>query len=282
MRLNPGTRFGRYEIVGLLGAGGMGEVYHATDTHLRRPVAIKILPPGATRDGESRARFRREAKAIAALRHPNICVLHDAADIDGVDFLVMEFLEGETLEQRLRRGPLQWGQLLRHANEIVSALAAAHAQGIVHRDLKPGNIMLTATGARLLDFGLAKPQIGIGASDASTQVASLSVTGAIMGTPGYMAPEQLQGRDADPRSDIFALGAILYEMATGRKAFPGSTPASLIAAVLTHDPDADALEAMRLPPTFTSLVMTCLAKDPSQRWQSAVDVAHAIRHPLDA
>jgi len=281
MRLASGTRFGRYEIVAPLGAGGMGEVYRAHDSRLNRSVAIKILPVEVATDPEFRARFRREAEILAALKHPHICVLYDVADFDGVDCLVMELLEGETLADRLRHGPLPFGEALRWAIEIVSGLEAAHRQGINHRDLKPGNIMITPTGAKLLDFGLAKPRrvIGAGAQPDALTVEAALVTGrgAILGTLGYMAPEQLEGHEADARSDIFALGAILYEMTTGKRAFEGESQASLIAAILTGEPAVAALDERRAPPLFKKIVLKCLATDAEKRWQSAQDLGDALR-----
>ena len=239
MTLSSGTRLGRYEVISLLGAGGMGEVYLARDSTLSRTVAIKVLASGGGVNGDSRARFRREAMAIAGLQHPNICVLHDVVEDDGIDFLVMEHLEGETLAMRLAQGPLPLHEALRLAREIGSGLAAAHRQGVVHRDLKPANVMLTvkssarAATAKLLDFGLAKTQAGLDSVHTRTAITS---PGFVVGTMAYMSPEQMEGREADARSDIFALGAILYEMTTGKRA--------------SSDPTTTALDRGSAPPLF--------------------------------
>ncbi|SPE36184.1 hypothetical protein SBA6_520010 [Candidatus Sulfopaludibacter sp. SbA6] len=241
MPLPNGTRLGPYEIAALLGAGGMGEVYRARDSRLDRTVALKVLSADLRERPEERAgliaRFEREARAVAALNHPHICALYDIGQDHGIDFLGMEYLEGETLAERLTRGALPVDQLLRYAIQIADAIERAHRQGLVHRDLKPGNIMLTKTGAKLLDFGLAKtvsvfkPASG----ETATLTRALSADGAILGTLQYMPPEQLEGKEADARSDIFAFGAVLYEMATGSRAFEASSQASLIAAILERD-----------------------------------------------
>src|SRR5215203_6169894 len=238
MSLSPGARLGPYEIVSPAGAGGMGEVYRARDTRLDRTVALKVLPPDLTNDPAARQRFEREARAVAALSHPHICTLHDIGQQDGTDFLVMEYLDGETLAARLARGKLPLDQALQYGIQIADALAAAHKAGIVHRDLKPGNIMLTKSGAKLLDFGLAKPGVQIAASGITQLVTEgpLTAAGTLLGTLHYMAPEQLQGAEADTRTDVFGFGCVLYEMITGRRAFGGDTPASVIAAVLEHAP----------------------------------------------
>src|SRR6201981_2612225 len=225
MPLAPGTRLGPYEIIAPLGSGGMGEVYRATDTRLGRDVAIKILPKELSADPVRRLRFEREAKTISGLNHPNICTLHDVGSQDGVDYLVMECVEGETLAKRLEKGPLPLEQTLKYGAQIAEALDKAHRNGIAHRDLKPGNIMLTKSGVKLLDFGLAKtsaPMVaGAGLSMLPTTPPSLTVQGTILGTFQYMAPEQLEGQEADARTDVFAFGALLYEMLTGRQAFEG-------------------------------------------------------------
>ena len=239
MTLESGSRLGHFEIVEPLGAGGMGEVYRAQDTRLDRTVAIKVLPEHLSESPELKQRLEREAKAISSLQHPNICTLHDIGSEDGVDFLVMEHLEGETLDHRLERGPLPLDELLTVGTTIADALDKAHRQGLVHRDLKPGNIMLTKTGAKLLDFGLAKGTALASDPTALTQsptVSPLTEAGMLVGTFQYMAPEQLEGQEADARSDIFAFGSVLYEMATGKRAFEGKTQASLIAAVLDREP----------------------------------------------
>ena len=273
MALEPGSQLGPYEIAAPLGAGGMGEVYRAPDTRLGRDVAIKILPAQYSADPEWRRRLDREARAISSLSHPNICPLFDVGHQDGVDFLVMELLEGETLAARLTRGPLPIDQVLRYGAEIASALAAAHRQGVVHRDLKPANVMLTRSGARLLDFGLAKPVApGTGAPIEVTASAPITAQGTLVGTYPYMAPEQIEGREVDARTDIFALGAVLYEMATGRRAFDGKTTASLIAAILERDPAPISSIHPLAPAALDDIVRGCLAKAPDDRWQTAHDV----------
>ena len=277
MTLPSGTRFGPYELVALLGAGGMGEVYKARDTRLDRTVAIKVLPQRGEADPDRRARLEREARAISALNHPNICTLYDVGDLAGSTYLVMEHLEGESLAQRLERGPLPLDQLLRVGIEIAEALERAHRQGIVHRDLKPANVMLTKTGAKLLDFGIAKAAVAAHAVDLTTPAGQptrtpLTAAGVIVGTLHYMAPEQLEAREIDARADIFALGALLYEMATGEHAFSGGSQASLIAAILEKQPPPLSTRLPMAPAELDRLVILCLAKDPDERWQSAHDV----------
>ena len=279
MTLSPGTTLGPYEVLSPIGAGGMGEVYKATDTRLDRTVAIKVLPEHVASDPDLKQRFEREAKTISSLNHPHICTLYDIGTQDGIDFLVMEYLEGGTLAHRLEKGALPLDQALKIAVEIADALDKAHRQGITHRDLKPGNIMLTKAGAKLLDFGLAKLKpTGIGTDSAlPTMSAGLTAEGAILGTLQYMAPEQLEGKEADARTDIFAFGAVVYEMATGQKAFEGKTQASLIAAIMTGDPrPISSLEPMS-PPALEQIVRTCLAKDPDDRWQSSGDLARQLK-----
>jgi len=275
MPLTPGTRLGPYEIVAPLGAGGMGEVYKGRDTRLDRSVAIKVLPANWVADPERRQRFEREAKAISSLNHPNICALYDVGDQDGMGYLVMEHLDGENLADRLARGPLPPDQLLRYAIEAASALDQAHRHGVVHRDLKPANIMITKAGIKLLDFGLAKMREK---SDTpvtetlATRTQALTTEGTLVGTFQYMAPEQLEGKEADVRTDIFAFGAVLYEMATARRAFEGKTQASVIAAILAGEPaPMTSLEAT-ISPAIDHVVRTCLAKDPDERRQSMHDV----------
>ena len=256
----------------------MGEVYKARDSRLDRSVAIKVLPPHRSSSPEARQRFEQEARTVSRLSHPHICALFDVGRQGEDDFLVMELLEGETLQDRLRRGPLPLDQALRCGVEIASALHAAHRQGIVHRDLKPGNVMLTRSGVKLLDFGLAKaitPLVGgSGAGELETAQAAPDLTreGTLLGTLPYMAPEQIEGRAADARTDVFALGAVLYEMATGRKAFAESTQAALAAAILTGEPKAMSSLQPTTPPALDRLVRACLAKDPDARWQTAHDV----------
>jgi eukaryotic-like serine/threonine-protein kinase len=273
MPLTAGARLGPFEIGAPLGQGGMGEVYRARDARLGRDVALKILPSHVASDPEWRARLEREARALSSLSHPHICHLYDIGHHDGIDFLVMEYLEGETLDARLRRGPLPMPQVLRHGAEIAAALQAAHRTGLVHRDLKPGNIMLTRAGARLLDFGLAKPvrsPITPGVSAAT--MAPLTTEGTVVGTSQYMSPEQVEGREADARSDIFALGAVLHEMATGARAFDGRSAASAMAAVLERDPPPVSSLQPLAPAALDDVVRGCLAKDPDDRWQTAHDV----------
>ncbi len=226
MGLTSGTKLGPYEIISPLGAGGMGAVYRARDTRLERTVAVKILPAHLSDNPEAKQRFEREARAISSLSHPNICHLYDVGRQDGIDFIVMEFLEGETLADRLRKGPLPPEQVLKHGIEICEGLEKAHRSGVIHRDLKPGNIMLTKSGAKLMDFGLAKAPVAaatVGSPSDSLETMSrpLTAAGTIVGTFQYMSPEQIEGKEADARSDIFALGAVLYEMATGKRAFEG-------------------------------------------------------------
>ncbi len=281
MALSPGTRLGPYEILTSIGAGGMGEVYRARDTRLSREVAVKVLPSQSAPTPEARERFEREARTISQLSHPHICVLHDVGREGQTEYLVMELLEGETLTDRLGRGPLPLEQALRFGADIASALAAAHARGIVHRDLKPGNVMLTRTGVKLLDFGLARalasPAEVSGLTEAPTMARDLTAEGSIVGTVAYMAPEQLEGRKTDARTDIFALGAVLYEMLTGRKAFSAGSHAALISAILTTEPPAVSSVQPIIPPELDRLVKTCLSKDPAERWQSAHDVELQLR-----
>ena len=236
MALEASTKLGPYEIPSPLGAGGMGEVYKAKDTRLDRTVAIKVLPSHLSDNARLKERFEREARAVSSLNHSHICTLFDIGSENGVDFMVMEHIEGETLADRLKKGALPLEQALRHATETADALDKAHRQGVVHRDLKPGNIMLTKSGAKLLDFELAKLAAGqASASDSAlpTEARSLTAEGSILGTFQYMAPEQLEGKEADSRTDIFAFGAVLYEMVTGRRAFEGKSQASLIGAIMT-------------------------------------------------
>src|SRR5260370_24872757 len=280
MPLSAGARLGPYEILSALGAGGMGEVYRARDTRLDRIVAIKVLPAHLSDNPERRERFEREAKAISSLSHPHICPLYDVGQQDGVDVLVMEFLEGETLAHRLKKGPLPPEQVLQYAIQITDALDTAHRHGLIHRDLKPGNIMLTKTGAKLLDFGLAKVRSAAAATGMTalpTQTTPLTGEGTILGTLQYMAPEQLEGAEADARTDIFALGAVIYEMATGRKAFGGKSHASLISAIMSAEPPAISTLQPLAPAALDHVVRTCLEKEPDARWQTAHDVVLELR-----
>ena len=282
MSLGTGTRLGPYELISVIGAGGMGEVYRARDTRLDRTVAVKILPEHLSANADLKQRFEREARTISSLSHPNICSLYDIGHQDGIDFLVMEFLEGETLAERLSKGALPMDQVLRYGMQIADALDKAHKQGIVHRDLKPGNIMITKSGIKLLDFGLAKLQAPVQeviseVSSLPTRQRDLTAEGTIIGTLQYMSPEQLEGREADARTDLFALGLILYEIATGRKAFTGKSQASLIAAILSSEPKPISAIQPLSPPAFDRLVKNCLAKDPEDRWQTAHDVMLELR-----
>jgi len=276
MVIEVGARLGPYEIEEAIGAGGMGEVYRARDTRLERSVAIKVLAPHLAERPEHRQRLEREAKAISSLSHPHICPLYDVGHEDGMDFLVMEFIEGETLADRISRGPLPIEEVLRYGIQIADALEKAHKQGIVHRDLKPGNVMLTPGGAKLLDFGLARADFGAG-DDGDLTVSPtvskpLTAAGTVIGTYQYMAPEQLEGKTSDPRTDIFALGAVLYEMATGRRAFMADTQASLIGAIMHEQPQPISTVQPMVPPAFDRVIQSCLAKDPEDRWQTAHDV----------
>ena len=291
MPLPSGTKLGPYEIQSPLGAGGMGEVYRARDTRLDRTVAVKILPPHLSSNPEAKQRFEREARVISSLNHAHICVLHDVGDQDGTSYLVMEYLQGNTLETRLQKGPLPLKQALEWSVHICDALEKAHRAGIVHRDLKPGNIMLTASGAKLLDFGLAKPA-GMNAPNASTltpssptmhfsaltsPAGSLTQQGTIVGTFQYIAPEVLQGQDADARSDIFSFGAVLYEMVTGKRAFEGKSQISVASAILDKEPEPISKIQPRAPAALGHVIIECLAKDPESRWQNAADIAHELR-----
>ena len=287
--LSAGAKLGPYEIESALGAGGMGEVYRARDTRLERAVAIKILPPHLSSSPELKARFEREARAVSTLNHPHICHLYDIGSQDGTAYLVMEYLEGESLADRLRKGPLPLKQALESGMQITEALATAHRAGILHRDLKPGNVMLTANGAKLLDFGLAKavPTLGGPGSAAisgmpstptmtiaelSSAPKALTQRGAVVGTFQYMAPEVLQGAEADARSDIFSLGCVIYEMVTGRRAFEGKSQLSILTAILEKDPEPVSQVQPTSPAALDYVVNTCLEKNPEDRFQTAHDV----------
>ena len=277
-----GTKLGPYRIEAALGAGGMGEVYRAHDARLNRDVAIKVLPPHLADRPDLQERFEREARAIASLNHPNICTLYDIGHQDGSDYLVMEYLEGETLAQRLTKGSLPLDQVLRYAIEIAGALDKAHRTGITHRDLKPGNIMLTKSGSKLLDFGLAKLKqksspAGATLSKFPTAKNDITQQGTILGTLQYMAPEQLESKEADTRTDIFAFGVVVYEMATGKKAFEGKSQASLIAKILETDPPAISSLQPMTPPALDRLVKKCLAKEPEKRWQNTGDLCDELK-----
>src|SRR5688500_10155076 len=291
MPLSAGTRVGAYEVIALIGSGGMGEVYRARDTRLERTVAIKVLPPQFAIDADSRARFEREGRAISSLEHPHICALYDigeapnpdsqAPNPDTIQFLVMQYLDGETLEARLKAGPLPFAQAMQIAMEIADALDKAHRAGIIHRDLKPGNVMVTKSGAKLLDFGLAKTGAAAaplsGLSMLPTTPPNMTVQGTILGTFQYMAPEQIEGLEADARTDIFAFGALLFEMLTGRTAFEGKTRASLIGAILKDEPPPVSRVQPVAPAALDRIVSTCLAKDPDDRYQSARDLLRDLK-----
>ena len=296
MTLASGAKLGPYEILSPLGAGGMGEVYRARDTRLDRTVAIKVLPSHLSADPALKLRFEREAKAISALQHPNICTLYDVGSQDGVDFLVMECLEGQTLADRLVKGALPLEQVLKIGVEIAEALEKAHRQWIVHRDLKPGNIMLTKSGAKLMDFGLAKPELAVATgtkglltpSTPTMNLASLTSAaspltqkGSIVGTFQYLAPEVLQGSEADARSDLFSLGCVLYEMVTGRRAFEGKSQLGVLTAILEKEPEP-IVTTPATPPMLDRVVRACLAKGPADRYQAAHDVAMDMRWMADS
>src|SRR3954469_19956533 len=287
MALTSGTKLGPYEIQAPLGAGGMGEVYRALDTRLSRTVAVKVLASTLPSSPELKQRMEREARAISSLNHPHICQLYDIGSHNGADFLVMEFLEGETLAERLRKGSIPLPEIYRIGIAIAEALAAAHARGIVHRDLKPGNIMLTQGGAKLMDFGLAKPLglqntiSGSGAAPSFTAAATLSgpsplspltTAGPLIGAIQHMAPEQIEGREAEARSDIFAYGAVLYEMAAGKRPFEGKSQISLASEILERDPEPITRLIPQAPRSFEHLLTVCLQKNPEDRFQSARDV----------
>ena len=273
MTIATGTRLGPYEIGSRIGVGGMGEVYRARDTRLDRSVAVKVLPAELANNPQLKVRFEREARAISQLSHPHICTLFDVGD----GYLVMELLEGETLAERLTRGPLPLDDVLRYGAEIADALDRAHRAGIIHRDLKPSNIMLTKSGTKLLDFGLARSAVSETPLDGETLHKSITQEGTILGTFQYMAPEQLEAQPADARTDIFALGAVLYEMATGKRAFDGKTRTSIIAAIVSTQPPPISLLQPVTPAAFEHVVQKCLEKDPDHRWQSAHDVAEELR-----
>jgi serine/threonine protein kinase len=294
MPILPGSRLGPYEIVAAIGSGGMGDVYRATDTRLGRTVAIKVLAPHLAGDPDVRARFEREGRAVSSLNHPNICALYDVGRQEQptgepIDYLVLEHLEGRTLDALLARGPLPIDQALRFGIAICGALGAAHRRGVTHRDLKPGNVMVTAGGVKLLDFGLAKPRsdvVSAQTAPASGELPSIAATqltkplttaGTILGTIQYMAPEQIEGREADARTDLWAFGCVMYEMVTGTPAFAAATPASLIAAILERQPPPLQPATVPLTPRLWDIIRTCLEKNPDDRWQSARDLERELR-----
>ena len=286
MALTSGTKLGPYEIQSPLGAGGMGEVYRARDTRLDRTVAVKVLASHLSSSPELKQRMEREGRAISSLNHPHICQLYDIGSQNGTDYLVMEFLEGETLAERLRKGAIPLAEVFKIGIAVAEALAVAHRSGIVHRDLKPGNIMLTAGGAKLMDFGLAKPlgllaASGSGSAPSFTAAATMSgpsplspltTAGSIIGTIQYMSPEQIEGKEADARSDIFAFGAVLYEMAAGKRPFAGKSQISLASSILESEPEPVSVLKPNTPAAFQHVVTTCLQKNPDERYQSAQDI----------
>jgi serine/threonine protein kinase len=295
MPLFPGAKLGPYEIIAAIGAGGMGEVYRARDTRLGRDVAIKVLPQHLSSNPELKERFDREARAISSLNHARICTLHDVGHQEGVDFLVMEYLEGESLAERLRKEPLPLKETLKIGIEVCEALDVAHRAGIVHRDLKPANIMLTKSGVKLMDFGLAKASIdnGSGSSKAPLLTATMTISGPspmspltgagqVVGTIQYMSPEQIEGKDADARSDVFALGGVLYEMATGKRPFDGKSQISVASAILEKEPAPITSLRPLTPAAFEHVVSTCLAKSPDDRFQSARDVKLELKWIADS
>src|SRR5271166_668378 len=278
MTLPPGTKLDSYEVLGLLGAGGMGEVYRARDSALRREVAIKVLPSFVSRDPDRLRRFEQEAQAAAALSHPNILAVHRFGVSEGVPYLVSELLEGSTLRQVLQRGPLPVRKTIDYAVQIAHGLAAAHEQGIVHRDLKPENLFVTKDGRiKILDFGLAKLMQAQPDPDGNAPTMTRGTDpGMVVGTAGYMSPEQVRGKAVDHRTDIFAFGAILYEMLTGKRAFQRSTSAETMTAILNDEPPAISQLVQSIPPGLQRVVHRCLEKNPEQRFHSASDLAFAL------
>ncbi|MFQ5766495.1 MAG: serine/threonine-protein kinase [Acidobacteriota bacterium] len=279
MSLGSGTRLGPYSITAPIGVGGMGEVYRASDTRLDREAAIKVLPQRLAEDPQRARRFQREAKAVSSLNHPPSCTVYDVGEENGVHFMVMELLQGETLVQRLEKGALPIKQALSFSIQIADALEKAHREGLIHRDLKPGNIMLTGDGAKLLDFGLAKNLAAPGpaVSHLPTRAGPHTEEGSIVGTFQYMSPEQLEGREADARSDIFSFGIVLYEMIAGRQAFTASSQAGLLVAIMEHQPVPLATLQPLVPPGLDRLIQRCLAKAPDERWQTMSDLASELR-----
>src|SRR5215212_2703102 len=281
MALTLGTRLGPYEVTGQIGAGGMGEVYRATDTNLKRQVAIKVLPASVAADAERLARFQREAEILAALNHPNIAHIHGLERSDGTVALVMELVEGPTLAERIAEGPIPLDEALPIAKQIAAALEAAHEQGIIHRDLKPANIKVRADGTvKVLDFGLAKAMdpagaLAVNAANSPTLTAHGTALGMIIGTAAYMAPEQAKGKAVDKRADIWGFGVVLYEMLAGRSAFAGETITDTIAAVVTREPEWTALPA-DTPASIRRLLARCLEKDPKRRLRDIGDVRFEI------
>src|SRR5579863_994618 len=279
--LSTGTKTGPYEILAPLGAGGMGEVYRARDSRLGRDVALKIIPGSFARDGDRLRRFEQEARAVAALNHPNILAVFDVGEFDGSPFLVSELLEGESLRAVLDRGPLPQRKTIEYGVQIAQGLAAAHEKSVVHRDLKPENIFITKDArVKILDFGLAKlaqsPGPANNEHDALTRTSSHTAPGVVMGTASYMAPEQVRGQAADPRTDIFAFGAVLYEMLSGQRAFRRDTPAETMTAILKEDPSEFSDATHPVSPALDRIIRRCLEKNPEQRFQSARDLSFAL------
>src|SRR5271156_3954392 len=278
MALTPGTKLGPYEIQSPLGAGGMGEVYRATDTKLGRDVALKVLPAEMAQDPERLARFRREAKALAQLDHPNIITIYAVEECDGIHFLTMQLVEGLPLDRLIPQGGLPVERIFEIAGALGDALAAAHEKGIVHRDLKPPNVMISNDGrVKVLDFGLAKDIRTASQSDATLTSDSRTQLGMVMGTPAYMSPEQTSGRPLDHRTDIFSLGVLLHEMATGRRPFEGTSSAELVSAILRDTPASITDARPDLPGDLARIVRRCLEKDPRHRVQTARDVSNEFR-----
>jgi len=281
--LASGDRLGPYRVESSLGAGGMGEVYRAVDTRLGRAVAVKVLSGGHAHDPARLQRFEQEARVVASLSHANVLALHDVGSQDGVDYAVFELLEGQTLRQRLEGGALPVSKAVDYGVQICQGLAAVHARGIVHRDLKPDNVFVTRSGqVKILDFGLAKPgPRALAWAEGGSHARTPTEPGALVGTCGYMAPEQARGRAADPRSDIFSVGAVLYEMLSGRRAFSGPTPADTLAALLTRDPPEISAIARPIPRALERVVRQCLERNPEERFQSARDVAFGLQAVAD-
>ena len=284
MALSPGRRFGSYEILSPLGAGGMGEVYLAKDTQLHRNVAIKVLPEELGADGDRLRRFAHEARAASALNHPNIVTVYGVGESDSLSYIAIELVEGKTLAETMMQGPLPAKKILEIGAQIAEGLAAAHEAGIVHRDLKPANVMVTRNGlVKILDFGLAKTKGPSGPADSSvtTVVASPTLPGEVMGTAGYMSPEQARGEEVDYRSDQFSLGSVMYEMATGRRAFRGKTTIEILMAILNEEPEPLARLQPALPAPLRWTIERCLAKSPAERYQSTRDLARELQGMKD-
>src|SRR5580658_960913 len=279
MYLPPGSRLGRYEVCSLLGEGGMGEVYKARDPRLGRFVAVKVLRPGKHVDASRKYRFAQEARSASALNHPGIVTIHDVGSEGDLDYIAMEFVEGETLEALIARGRLPIGGLLRYTTQIADAIARAHAANILHRDLKPGNVIVTSTATiKVLDFGLAKRTdvAALDPNETTRSMGGVTLDGMVVGTAGYMSPEQAEGKLLDCRSDIFSFGILMYEMATGQRAFQGDTPVSTLLCVLRAEPKSAREIRHEIPPELDRLIRRCLRKDPARRMQSMSDLRVAL------